>query len=131
MKDKLLAGILFTVASVSPVMAAHNNPWATSTDVVLAKNHDENQVQSEDTPGTDEMRGTMEQSANGRTGGGTGSAGSGGTGTGGAGHGGGGGHGGDGQGGGGGQGGGDGGAGGGGQGGGAGGGGAGGGAGRG
>lgn len=69
MRQSLLTGLVLAVALVSPAVAGHNNPWATSTDVILSKNHDDNQVQSVDTPGEDEMNGTMVQSAHGKTGG--------------------------------------------------------------
>ncbi len=46
--------------------ASHANPWATEDDTVLAKNHDDNQVRSVDTPGEDEMNGVMTRSARGK-----------------------------------------------------------------
>jgi hypothetical protein len=49
------------LAVALPASAAHNNPWATPEDDVLAKNHDANQEQSIGTPGEDEMRGTMDR----------------------------------------------------------------------
>lgn len=82
MKNILFAGFVSVFALITPAFAAHNNPWATSTDELLAKKHDDNQRQSADTPGTDEMRGDMAQSGrdragyrNGGSGGGAGSKG--------------------------------------------------------
>ncbi|WP_439155065.1 hypothetical protein [Yoonia sp.] len=72
MKSIRLAGAVVAVALCTPAIAAHNNPWATETDAVLAKNHDENQAQSIDTPGTDEMRGNVVQNVNDKAGSGTG-----------------------------------------------------------
>ncbi|WP_300548941.1 hypothetical protein [Roseovarius sp.] len=53
----------FAIASltVTPVIAEHNNPWATPTDTVLAQFHEENQEVSIDTPGEDEMNGRLVQ----------------------------------------------------------------------
>lgn len=68
MKNIFLAGFVSAFALVSPAFAAHNNPWASATDDLLAKKHDDNQSQSADTPGTDEMRGDMVQSGSDRTG---------------------------------------------------------------
>jgi hypothetical protein len=64
----LLGCAALVMVTMSPALASHANPWATDEDVVLAKNHDENQVRSIDTPGEDEMRGKMTRSANGKTG---------------------------------------------------------------
>jgi hypothetical protein len=50
-------GLVLSVLMTTPVLAAHNNPWATAEDTVLGKNHDANQEQSVGTPGEDEMRG--------------------------------------------------------------------------
>ncbi|OWY08334.1 hypothetical protein B6V74_14400 [Thioclava sp. F42-5] len=46
--------------------AGHANPWATEDDVIYSQNHEENLVQSVDTPGEDEMLGVMVQSARGK-----------------------------------------------------------------
>lgn len=59
--NKTLIAIAMLAVSTAPVLASHNNPWATSTDTVLAKNHDANQLQSIDTPGEDEMKGRLIQ----------------------------------------------------------------------
>jgi len=47
-------------------VAGHANPWATPEDEVLMQYHDENLVQSEGTPGHDEMLGAMNQDARGK-----------------------------------------------------------------
>lgn len=52
---------ILSLAFALPAGAAHNNPWATPEDDVLAKNHDANQEQSAGTPGEDEMGGTMDR----------------------------------------------------------------------
>ena len=52
---------LMALTVALPASAAHNNPWATPEDDVLAKNHDANQKQSVGTPGQDEMQGTMDR----------------------------------------------------------------------
>jgi hypothetical protein len=59
-----LAAILGSLAA--PAVADHANPWASDTDTVLSKNHDTNQARSADTPGEDEMRGAMKQTAHGK-----------------------------------------------------------------
>lgn len=60
-KLSLTAAIL--MFSAAPALAAHNNPWATDDDTVLAKYHEENQEESIGTPGEDEMLGRIVQSA--------------------------------------------------------------------
>ncbi|WP_420395200.1 hypothetical protein [Nioella sp.] len=66
---KIIAlSLSLAVLTGSQALAAHNNPWATPEDTLLAQNHDENQQASVSTPGEDEMRGVMVQNAN-RTGG--------------------------------------------------------------
>lgn len=60
----LLAATLFIAAG--PALADHANPWATDNDTVLSQFHEENQAQSEDTPGEDEMKGRMVRSARGK-----------------------------------------------------------------
>ncbi len=47
----------------TPSLAAHNNPWASEGDVLLSRNHDDNQLKSVGTPGQDEMRGEMKLDA--------------------------------------------------------------------
>lgn len=66
---KLALGLIAVAATASPAMASHANPWATDDDTVLAKNHDENQAKSIDTPGEDEMRGKLVRNAYGKLGG--------------------------------------------------------------
>lgn len=62
---KIIAlSLSLAVLTGSPALAAHNNPWATPEDTLLAQNHDENQLASVGTPGEDEMRGVMVQNAN-------------------------------------------------------------------
>ncbi len=75
----LLLAAAIGVAAGSAAYAAHNNPWATEDDIVLAKKHDANQLKSVGTPGEDEMRGNMKQTGASTSGGGNrGSGGSGG-----------------------------------------------------
>jgi hypothetical protein len=66
----LILGAVIAVATGPAALAAHNNPWATEDDVVLAKKHDANQLRSIGTPGEDEMRGNMKQTGASTTGGG-------------------------------------------------------------
>lgn len=66
---KIALSVALVSLSVSPVLAAHNNPWAGADDTVLAKNHDGNQEKSIGTPGEDEMRGQMNQNVNSNAGG--------------------------------------------------------------
>ena len=54
------------ILTAAPVFAGHANPWAGDDDTVQSKNHDANQSKSIDTPGEDEMRGRMEQTARGK-----------------------------------------------------------------
>ena len=64
MKNRIslkVAAIALSLAFAVPASAAHNNPWATPEDDVLAKKHDGRQEKSADTPGQDEMRGTMDR----------------------------------------------------------------------
>ena len=62
----------FTVAAIAialigaPAFAGHNNPWATADDTILSQYHEEYLEKSVDTPGEDEMLGTMVQKANGK-----------------------------------------------------------------
>ena len=56
--------------------AGHANPWATEDDVIYNQEHEDNLVQSIDTPGEDEMLGTMVRSAHGKLDGLTGGSGS-------------------------------------------------------
>ena len=42
----LILGAVIAVATGPAALAAHNNPWATEDDVVLAKKHDANQLKS-------------------------------------------------------------------------------------
>lgn len=65
MKSTLL---VFTLTGfiASPIFAGHANPWATEDDDLLMQYHEENLAQSEDTPGEDEMLGTMVQNARGK-----------------------------------------------------------------
>jgi hypothetical protein len=60
---QLAVGAALAVIAATPVLADHNNPWATPEDTLLAQNHDDNQEQSVGTPGEDEMRGVMVQDA--------------------------------------------------------------------
>jgi len=76
-----------SAAVISPAFAAHNNPWAKSEDTVLAKDHDENQEQSIDTVGEDEMLGNLVQNVSSSAGDGDGGGDGGGDGEGGGGHG--------------------------------------------
>ncbi|OOY20150.1 hypothetical protein BMI86_11895 [Thioclava sp. DLFJ5-1] len=46
--------------------AGHANPWATEDDVIYNQEHEDNLVQSIDTPGEDEMLGVMVRSAHGK-----------------------------------------------------------------
>jgi hypothetical protein len=57
--------VLGSLAPV-PLLAAHANPWMEEGDDVLMQYHDDNLVQSEDTPGEDEMLGTMVREATGK-----------------------------------------------------------------
>ncbi|WP_372922765.1 hypothetical protein [Roseovarius sp.] len=78
--NRLAVGLVLSILTTAPALAAHNNPWATPEDTVLGKNHDANQEQSMGRPGEDEMRGDMMQTDNGATergGSGRGSGGSG------------------------------------------------------
>lgn len=69
MKPSLFLACLLAMLS-GPALAGHANPWATEDDVVHSKNHDANQIRSVDTPGEDEMRGTLTRSAHGKLDGG-------------------------------------------------------------
>jgi len=64
MTKTILSVVILLVASSA--QAAHNNPWATPEDDVLAKNHEQNQEKSIGTPEQDEMRGIMNQNARGK-----------------------------------------------------------------
>ncbi|MGI1662658.1 hypothetical protein ACRDNQ_10495 [Palleronia sp. KMU-117] len=59
-----IAAAMICVAS--PVLAAHANPWASEGDTVDSQFHESNQARSVDTPGEDEMRGTMIRAARGK-----------------------------------------------------------------
>ncbi|GAA3867484.1 hypothetical protein [Celeribacter arenosi] len=61
----LIRPVAFVVLA-APAFAGHNNPWATANDVILEQYHTENQAQSINTPGEDEMRGVMVQRARGK-----------------------------------------------------------------
>ncbi|WP_139792778.1 hypothetical protein [Pseudophaeobacter leonis] len=54
--------------SANPAFADHGNPWAEEDDVVRSQFHDVNQAKSVGTPGQDEMKGAMVQSAQGKQG---------------------------------------------------------------
>lgn len=61
------AAIVVTMTVIAtPVFAGHANPWMKDGDTVLETNHDSNQARSADTPGQDEMRGKMQQTAFGK-----------------------------------------------------------------
>jgi len=73
------AATILSLAFALPAGAAHNNPWATPEDDVLAKKHDAKQEQSAGTPDEDEMSGTMDRNITSQPGNrGTGGAGPGG-----------------------------------------------------
>ena len=60
------AAALLALVTALPALAGHANPWATDEDSVNNQNHEENQEQSIDTPGEDEMLGTMVREAHGK-----------------------------------------------------------------
>lgn len=64
----LFAGFAALALLSTPVLAAHNNPWASEGDILLSKKHDDNQLKSVGTPGQDEMRGDMKLDAGTNTG---------------------------------------------------------------
>ena len=70
MKKIIIA--IAALALAGPAMASHNNPWAEEGDVLLAKNHEQNQAKSIGTPGEDEMKGEMHQNVSDNAGGGFG-----------------------------------------------------------
>lgn len=65
MKNMVLGALLSAVAG-TPLLAGHANPWAEDEDEVLSQYHEVNLVQSEDTPGEDEMLGIMVRQARGK-----------------------------------------------------------------
>jgi hypothetical protein len=71
LKKTILAVAVATLVS-TPALAAHNNPWAKTTDTLLAKSHDDNQEKSLGKPGQDQMQGDMAQKGAGNLGGGFG-----------------------------------------------------------
>ncbi|ANT62291.1 hypothetical protein AYJ57_17870 [Salipiger sp. CCB-MM3] len=62
----LILGTFLVGTAVSPLYAGHANPWADGDDTLNMQYHDANQAKSLDTPGQDEMRGNMVQSAHGK-----------------------------------------------------------------
>ncbi|GGE50103.1 hypothetical protein [Actibacterium pelagium] len=74
MKEAVILALCAGLAS--PALAGHNNPWTDDLSILKEQYHDANQEQSIDTPGEDEMRGEMEQNANGKLDGGSGGGGS-------------------------------------------------------
>jgi len=66
MRAILLSGALSALTFTGTAYAGHANPWATPEDDILMQYHDENLEQSVDTPGEDEMLGTMDQNARGK-----------------------------------------------------------------
>ena len=66
MRTFALSASVIAMLVAGPVAAGHNNPWATPDDELLMQYHDENLLQSVDTPGEDEMLGIMNRSAIGK-----------------------------------------------------------------
>lgn len=69
---KLTLGVVLALISASPILADHNNPWATEEDEVKSQYHDANQEKSEGTPGENEMKGRQVQNASPKAGQGSG-----------------------------------------------------------